>query len=475
MLTGEKFGVVEFFQFISSQSKALFKYDQLRIKSQFLGGERRISERVERDAAKSIIYIVKLVNICRKCKCTKPRAIGHRSGYCRLPKPGQGKSRDRGRVRTADLPVLAAFRQTYVTEIHPAVHESFSETVMFGNVRLQLHQLTTSTKFDQQTNTAISAQLHLGQRDARRLCVASAKQPSFSSSKTACLVVRPSKQTTTVPRMSWLECWSTGLTKGPRLAQIWPPTAKYVTYSYTLDRVNEAGKYKNQTLYLGSVIARIGRKADVLRHQKGRQLRVYKFIQITRAVIRQNEHRRSPAFMHSEVPKEQALKDDPYIFQLEAKVREKLALPPIRLTPSEARKSEDEFTASDLKLSNDLQFNERRRSSAREFAECLLRRKFTHLIFIIQVMFDDDFVLFICGEIVFHNVPRELHAEFFLLLHQAPSNSQLIIYQESYLTVAISSGSSTIIRTRFINAFGHPDKTLVTYESVDIRQDEDFL
>ncbi|KAG5451891.1 Glutathione-specific gamma-glutamylcyclotransferase 1 [Clonorchis sinensis] len=80
------------------------------------------------------------------------------------------------------------------------------------------------------------------------------------------------------------------------------------------------------------------------------------------------------AFMHSEVPKEQALKDDPYIFQLEAKVREKLALPPIRLTPSEARKSEDEFTASDLKLSNDLQFNERRRSSAREFAECLLRR-----------------------------------------------------------------------------------------------------
>ncbi|TGZ64595.1 hypothetical protein CRM22_006285 [Opisthorchis felineus] len=80
------------------------------------------------------------------------------------------------------------------------------------------------------------------------------------------------------------------------------------------------------------------------------------------------------AFMHYEVPKEQALKDDPYIFQLEAKVREKLAVPSINLTPSEARKTEDEFTASDLKLGNNLQLNERRRSSAREFAECLLRR-----------------------------------------------------------------------------------------------------
>ncbi|KER31907.1 hypothetical protein T265_01990 [Opisthorchis viverrini] len=161
------------------------------------------------------------------------------------------------------------------------------------------------------------------------------------------------------------------------------------------------------------------------------------------------------AFMHYEVPKEQALKDDPYIFQLEAKVREKLALPPIHLKPSEARKTEDEFTASDLIQPDDLQINERRRSSAREFAECLLRRK----------------------KLFFHKVHRDLHAEFSLLFHQAPSNSQLPIHHTSYLTAAITSGrseSSTTIRTDLINAFGHPDKTFVTYESVDIRQ-EDFL
>ncbi|OON14420.1 ChaC-like protein [Opisthorchis viverrini] len=225
---------------------------------------------------------------------------------------------------------------------------------------------------------------------------------------------------------------------------------------YTLDRVNEAHENKNQALYLGSMVAHIDKQADARRQQNGKQLRA---TQITSAFGVSGANSEYvlliAAFMHYEVPKEQALKDDPYIFQLEAKVREKLALPPIHLKPSEARKTEDEFTASDLIQPDDLQINERRRSSAREFAECLLRRK----------------------KLFFHKVHRDLHAEFSLLFHQAPSNSQLPIHHTSYLTAAITSGrseSSTTIRTDLINAFGHPDKTFVTYESVDIRQ-EDFL
>ncbi|KAF7252974.1 hypothetical protein EG68_10783 [Paragonimus skrjabini miyazakii] len=78
------------------------------------------------------------------------------------------------------------------------------------------------------------------------------------------------------------------------------------------------------------------------------------------------------AFMRTEVPIEQAQKDDPYLFELEARIREKLSNP--IATSSADQTSLQGSTEKDTSQRTDTEVVERRRSSAREFAELHLIR-----------------------------------------------------------------------------------------------------
>ncbi|KAF5399980.1 Gamma-glutamylcyclotransferase [Paragonimus heterotremus] len=78
------------------------------------------------------------------------------------------------------------------------------------------------------------------------------------------------------------------------------------------------------------------------------------------------------AFMRTEVPIEQAQKDDPYLFELEARIREKLCNPVAIFASDQA--SPQSSTKKDTSQQTNSEVVERRRSSAREFAELHILR-----------------------------------------------------------------------------------------------------
>ncbi|KAF8562044.1 hypothetical protein P879_10216 [Paragonimus westermani] len=81
------------------------------------------------------------------------------------------------------------------------------------------------------------------------------------------------------------------------------------------------------------------------------------------------------AFMRTEVPIEQAQKDDPYLFELEARILDKLCSPTVISSTRQA--SSQGSSKKDTSQQTDSEVVERRRSSAREFAELhLIRRKY---------------------------------------------------------------------------------------------------
>ncbi|KAA3672546.1 glutathione-specific gamma-glutamylcyclotransferase [Paragonimus westermani] len=81
------------------------------------------------------------------------------------------------------------------------------------------------------------------------------------------------------------------------------------------------------------------------------------------------------AFMRTEVPVEQAQKDDPYLFELETRILDKLCIPTVISNTRQA--SSQGSSEEDTSQQTDSEVVERRRSSAREFAELhLIRRKY---------------------------------------------------------------------------------------------------